>query len=141
MTSERKRSIIILGITMLLGIFIGLLVPGFVHKVDARRNHTAQGPNDHDRDSEHRRKWFVGTVNRIIQPDSAQAHQIKPIAEWASLQIDSIENSANHQMSVLLDSVRSRLQPIVTDEQMKRLEEFDNRAKSSWRGRGHPEKR
>jgi hypothetical protein len=76
----------------------------------------------------------VGTINRIVEPDSLQAGQIKPITEWAVLQIDSIEHSANEQMSDILDSVKSQLRPIITETQMSRLEEFDRKARESWRG-------
>jgi hypothetical protein len=37
-------------------------------------------------------------------------------------------------MSDVLDSVKSELKPLLNDEQWKRLEEFDTKAKSNWRG-------
>lgn len=129
MTSERKKSIIILIATLIFGVLLGLLVPGFTHKLYERGTRETHG---RQYDAEHKKKWFVGTINRIIQPDSLQAKQIKPITEWAAVQIDSLESSANQHMSKVLDSVKSQLKPILTDAQQKRLDEFDAKAKSNW---------
>ena len=141
MTSERKKSIFILCFTLLVGILLGLLVPGFFHKLEARRGHDSPNHGGRAYDSDHKKQWFVGTINRIIEADSVQAKQIRPVTEWAAMQIDSIEQSANRRMSALLDTLRIQLRPIITDAQMNRLEEFDTRAKENWRGRGHPERK
>ena len=86
MTSERRKSILILVATLVVGILIGLLVPGFFHKYRGG-NERARSGRDHGPD--HKREWFAGTIYRVVKPDSAQAKQIKPIAEWASQQIES----------------------------------------------------
>ncbi|HTJ53018.1 MAG TPA: hypothetical protein VL443_26370 [Cyclobacteriaceae bacterium] len=136
MTSERRKSILILSATLLVGIVLGLLVPGFFYKL-GRHDHGGHGRRG-DGPMEHKKDWFVSTIYRVAQPDSAQAKQIKPITHWAAQEIERIETTANHEMSVVLDSVKIQLKPILTDEQRKRLEEFESNAKSHWKGRrGH----
>ena len=130
MTSERKKSLLILSLTLVFGILVGLLLPGFFHKLNQREN---RGHGGRHGDRDHKREWFVGAIYRIVKPDSAQVKQIKPITDWASQRIDSIETSANQQMSSVLDSVRSQLKLILTEDQQKRLAEFDTRAKRNWK--------
>jgi len=136
MTSERRKSIIILAMTLLAGILIGLLVPGFFHKWDKRGKYGDRGHNQQD--MRNKREWFIGTINKIVEPDSLQAEKIQPITSWASIQIDSVESIANQNMSAILDSVKNQLKPILTAEQQKRLDHFDANAKEKWGGIGRP---
>lgn len=133
MTSERKKTILILCATLVVGILIGLLVPGIFHKYRGNRQY---GRGHYDRGSDHKKEWFVGTINRVVKPDSAQARQIKPITDWASQQIEAVEISSNSQMSAILDSVKTQLKPILTAEQQQRLTQFHSKAQGRWRGNG-----
>jgi hypothetical protein len=133
MTSERRKAILILTATLVVGILIGLLVPGFFHKYDGRRH----GRGGRDISPERKKEWFANTIYKIVQPDSVQVKQIKPISEWASQQIEAIEVSSNSQMSAVLDSVKSQLKPILTDEQQQRLVEFHEKAQGRWKGNGN----
>ncbi len=138
MNSERKKAVLTLTGTLIIGIFLGLLVPGLFHKVRERGgDHRGGGRGDRGREPENKKEWFTETIYRIIQPDSSQAKKIKPVTQWASNQIDSLEASSNHGLAAVLDSVKKQLKPVITEEQFKRLDEFDNKAKGHWRGRGH----
>jgi hypothetical protein len=130
MTSERRKSILILCATLIVGILIGLLVPGFFHKYEGRKH----GRGGRDISNEHKKEWFASTIYKIVKPDSAQAKQIKPITDWASQQIEAIEISSNSQMSAVLDSVKVQLKPILTEEQQQRLVEFHEKANGRWKG-------
>ncbi|HOX84048.1 MAG TPA: hypothetical protein PLS08_13545, partial [Chryseolinea sp.] len=111
-------------------------VPGFFHKWDKRGKYGDRGHGQPD--IRNKKEWFIGTINKIVQPDSLQAKQIQPITEWAATQIDSVERMANQNMSTILDSVKNQLKPILTVEQQKHLDHFDANAKEKWRGRGKP---
>jgi Spy/CpxP family protein refolding chaperone len=131
MTNERKKSIIILAITLVVGILMGLLVPGFFHKMETRGRY-----GDRDREQNpNRKREFAGLMNRVLKPDSAQAKQLQPIFAWAAIQIDSVGNQANQRMGVIFDSLKVQMKPILTAEQQKRLEEFEANAKEKWGGR------
>jgi hypothetical protein len=131
MTSERRNSILILCATLIVGILIGLLVPGFVHKYRGGGQH---GRGGRDMGNKSKKEWFASTIYRVVKPDSAQAKQIKPIADWASQQIEAVEVSSNSQMSDILDSVKVQLKPILTEEQQQRLTEFHTKADGRWKG-------
>ncbi len=130
MTSERRKSILILCATLIVGILIGLLVPGLFHKYEGRKH----GRVGRDMGNERKKEWFASTIYRVVKPDSAQAKQIKPIAEWASQQLEAIEVSSNSQMSAVLDSVKVQLKPILTGEQQQRLIDFHAKAQGRWKG-------
>ena len=129
MTTERRKAIITLTATLIIGVLLGMLMPGFVNKL-IDRDHPGRGGRNHD--AEHKKEWFVGTIYRIVKPDSAQAKQIKPITEWASGRIDFIEQSSNQHLAAILDSMKIQLKPLITEEQFKRFSEFDNKARSHW---------
>ena len=132
MTSERRKSILILCATLIVGILLGLLVPGFFHKYRGGQH----GRGGSNRGGGHKKEWFAGTIYRVVKPDSTQAKQIKPITEWASQQIEAAEVESNAKLSAIMDSVKVQLKPILNEEQLKRLDEFDARAKGHWEGRG-----
>jgi hypothetical protein len=132
MTSERRKSILILIATLIVGILIGLLVPGLFHKYEGRKH----GRGGREMSNERKKEWFGRTIYKVVKPDSAQVKQIKPIADWATQQIEAIEVSSNSQMSAVLDSVKTQLKPILTEEQQKRLTEFHKKADGRWKGHG-----
>ena len=131
MTTERIKSIGILAATLIIGIFLGLLVPGLFHKFDRRHTMERGGPMP-----ERKGDWFVHTLNRIVEPTTEQQEKFKPVAAWASARIDSIEQSANFEAKRVLDSVKTQLHPIITEAQWSRLEKFDEQAKANWHGHG-----
>lgn len=130
MNRARMKSIIALIATLAIGIFLGLLIPPVIHRM-TNRNHTQIGPPTGQ--PMHKNRWFVGTLNRVIQPDSVQAQKIKPITDWAAVRIDSIERSANAEMSRVLDSVHTQIMPLITTQQQDRLQNFRTRAQQRWR--------
>jgi hypothetical protein len=136
MNTERKKAILTLTGTLLIGILLGILVPGIVRKVRKEGDHARGNRGGRKMEVENKKEWFTGAIYKIVQPDSNQIRKIKPIAEWASTQIDSIEASSNAGLATVLDSVKKQLKPIITEKQFKRLEEFDSKAKGHWRDRG-----
>ena len=129
MTKERRKAVLILAGTLIIGILIGMLTSGVSHKMRGRGGMPQRGMS-----AEHKSEWFAKTILRIVRPDSNQVAQVRPIAQWAAHRIDSIEAFSNQQLAVILDSVKTQLKPIITDEQLKRLNEFDNKAQDHWRG-------
>ena len=134
MTTERIKSIGILIVTLIVGVFIGLLVPGFFHKVSGRHGQNKGESGTHK--PARKGDWFVHKLNEIVKPDSLQKEKIKPVIAWASSRLDSIEQSANSQASRILDSVKIQLRPIITEAQWSRLEAYDQQAKNKWHRHG-----
>ncbi|MEO7990428.1 MAG: hypothetical protein ABI663_12860 [Chryseolinea sp.] len=132
MTNERKKAIATLGATLIVGILIGVLLPGFLGRLREGGRHPmderGRGRGDDDK-----KAWFAHTIYKIIKPDSAQARKIKPITEWASQQVEQVENKSNQELIKIMDSVKVQLKPIITEEQLKRLDGFSEKAKGHWR--------
>jgi hypothetical protein len=131
MKTERIRSIGILVATLLVGFILGLLTRGVFSKVAGRRDqekHADRGEHERQRKGD----WLVSTIDRVVDPDKEQLEKIKSITSWASVQLDSIEGSANRRAAGILDSVRVRLRPILNDEQWHKFEKFDRKAKDKW---------
>jgi hypothetical protein len=133
MNSERKKAVLMLSGTLIIGILIGTLADALVEKAWHSDHHRGGGRG---MGSGNKKEWFTGTIYRIIEPDSAQVKQIKPITLWASQQIDSLEISSNEKLASVLDSVKKQLKPIISAEQFKRLDEFDSKARGHWRSGG-----
>jgi hypothetical protein len=127
MTTERVKSIGILIATLIIGIFLGLLIPGFYYKATGGHHQITDDNNARKPDD-----WFVQKLNEIVKPDSLQQEKIKPLFSWAGSQLDSVEQSANAQAITILDSVKTKLRSIVTDTQWSRLEKYEQQAKSKW---------
>ncbi|CAN5488809.1 hypothetical protein BH10BAC4_BH10BAC4_25060 [soil metagenome] len=134
MTTERIKSIGILISTLIIGVLLGLLIPGFYHKYNGGHGQSRQEMAGHRPGG--KGDWFANTLNKIVEPDSLQREKIKPVTSWAASRMDSIEQNAHRQAGQVLDSVRTQLRPIITDEQWNRLEKFDQQAKTNWHGRG-----
>src|SRR3954470_21458748 len=138
MTKERMKSIGVLVATLVIGVLLGLLIPGFYHKARGR-NEQQGNRGSHEYANEKRHDWFEQKLTHILGADSTQRDKIKPIATWAAARLESIETSAKLNASHVLDSMKVQLRPIVTDEQMQKLEAFERDAKSKWqmKNRGH----
>lgn len=132
MTTERKKAIATLSITLMVGILIGVLVPGFVGRFREGGKHPME-ERGRGRGGNDKKSWFGHAIYKVLKPDSVQAQKIKPIADWASQQVEQIENTSNQDLITVMDSVKARLKPIITPEQLKRLDGFSERAKGHWR--------
>ena len=124
MTPGRKKAILYLILTLILGILLGSLVPGFFGRF--RKSDRA-----HDR----RRGGLTHLIYRVVRPDSSQAAKIKPMIDQTSGRIDELQNGCNHEVNNLMDSLRIQLQPILSAEQLTKLEGFLNKGKEHWKGR------
>jgi hypothetical protein len=133
MNKERRKSIIIIVITLVFGILLGLLIPATVHKVQRWSN-----AGQRELLKQERKNRFTVKLMRVLEPDSTQRKQIKPSVEWAATRIESIETAANSQIESVLDSLDTRIKPVLSEDQKERLAQFRQRAarKDHRHGRG-----
>ena len=140
MTSDRKKAIFFLCLTLVIGILIGSLVPAFYGRM--RHGNIKQGKDmgDHQKGSRegkptgNREEWLTNTIIRVVKPDSDQVKSIRTITMDATQQISSLEKKSNERMIGILDSMKLKLKPILTEDQNKTLEEFSKKARSRWKG-------
>ncbi|HRI78892.1 MAG TPA: hypothetical protein PLR06_05085 [Cyclobacteriaceae bacterium] len=129
MTSERKKAALFLSITLIVGILIGLLVPSFYWRM--RRDDSKQG---RDQRNSERKIGFEKMIYRIVEADPSQKEKIQPILDATSRKIEGLEKASTERMIVIMDSMKLAIKPILKEEQMKKLEEFSQKARARRRG-------
>lgn len=134
MTPERRKAIIFLSITFILGVLIGTMIPGLYGRM--RHGGFRQGNHMERRDGKptDRKTRFEHMMFKVIKPDSAQAKELRQILAETSGKIEVLQSKSNTRMSEIMDSMKVRIQPILTEEQRKRFDEFSERARARRRG-------
>ncbi len=122
MTPERRKALLIIAATFVGGIIIGALVTGmfarqFYHGRDGGRT---KGKDMRDG----RRGSLTDKIYRVVKADSSQRERMKPIIEQAMTQIDSLEARGDREAKGHLDSLKVKLRPILSSDQMETLEKF-----------------
>ena len=131
MTTDRKKAVLFLSLTLILGILIGSMIPGAVGRMRYRNNMHERSA----REDQGRHNRFTGMIIRVVKPDSDQIKLIRPITEATAARVQELEKISNEKMAQLMDSMRVQLKPILNEEQSKRLDDFGKKAKSRWHRR------
>lgn len=145
MTADRKKAIFFLSLTLIVGIFIGALIPAFFGRFrhhdpremrggrDGGRGGKMERPEKGGRPDAPKHEWLTPVVMRVVKPDSDQVKKIRPLTEKAAARIKELETESNGKMIVIMDSLKLQLRPILTEDQNKKLEDFSSRARKRWR--------
>ena len=133
MTTDKKKAIFYLSIALIIGIFIGTLIPAFFGRMRHREWRDRKGTPDSKKEWVSRHERFTHMIVKLVQSDSVQAQQIKPFVEAAATKMDELEKGSNARMGSIMDSLKLQLKPILSDEQLKRLNDFTGRAHERWK--------
>lgn len=127
MTTDRKKALLYLSLTLIIGILIGTMVPSLIGRI---RHGKPGSPMEraHER-RQHRGDWLVHVIKRVAKPDSAQMDQIRPIVVDTQNKLRTLESRSFERMTQIMDSLKMNLKPILTEEQNKNLEEFSLKAR------------
>ena len=125
MTSERKRALITIMATLIIGILIGALGVGLWNKQS--RGGRPPGGRQHGKEA------FAKKVLSVIEADSVQAYQLRPLINETVAQIDSLQERTNREMKRVIDSFEIKAQPILTEKQLGQLKEFHQRGREKER--------
>jgi|SRR6185295_1191302 len=131
MTTERKKAALFLSITLIIGILIGALVPSFYGRM--RRGDSGHGRGQRGPGSE-RRIGFERTIYRIVEADSSQKKKIQPILDATAIKIELLEKASTERMIGIMDSMKMAMKPVLSEEQMKKFEEFSQKGRARKRG-------
>jgi len=111
--TARTKSTLILIATLGLGIALGSLITGAA--VNRRLDRIAEMRTA---------RGMAFFLERAIQPESeAQREAIRAVLEDAAPAFTEVMRESRERMARLTDSVRSELEPLLTDEQRARLDE------------------
>ena len=112
--STSVRAWLLLGVTLLLGIAIGVLGAGALQERRFARVLDIRRPGG-----------FIEHVQQVIQPTSdAQWAQIRPIVEATAEENAGIRRMHDSAMRATLDSLRARVNPLLDERQRERLARF-----------------
>ncbi len=112
--SPSVRAWLLLGVTLLLGICIGVLGGGALQERRVARVNDIRRPGG-----------FVEHVQDVIRPTSdSQWAKIRPIVESAAMRNASMRHMHDSAMRVTLDSLRAQLNPMLDERQRERLARF-----------------
>jgi hypothetical protein len=117
MTTERKKAILVISITLLVGILIGVLATGMF-----ARHYYRGDRKGFDKEHRESRNSFAEKIYRISHADSSQKKQMQPIVNQTMKVIDMLQKKTGDDVKVLLDSMILNLKPILKADQLKRLD-------------------
>ena len=122
MTPERRKAVLTMAATLVIGIVIGVLITGMF----ARQFYHGRGGNKGQKKEmrEGRRGTLTDKIFKIVEADSSQKKLIRPILDQTMSRLDEVEEKSNNDAYAQLDSLKVKLQPILSTEQMQRLAKF-----------------
>ena len=120
MKPERKRALLIVSATFVIGVMIGSLVTVLI-----LRNTTRQPAAWRQEGKE----AFMKKIVEVAGADSVQARQMRPYMLETMARIDTLQKNADLQVNAVVDSFAVKLTTILTEDQLKRLHEWHQRGK------------
>lgn len=128
MKTERKKAILALSITLVIGIVLGVLGSALVH-------HTLLGKPAPPRNA----RGFIDRVLQVVEADSTQARALRPVLTSTAARLDSLQQNMDHNMGQTVEDLKAQVKPLLRTEQYDRLLNFLERArKQHERERGGP---
>jgi len=121
-----KTSIIIL-ITLLIGVVTGVLIDRTIMRNQFQQKFAGM----------RRPQGMILMLERIIKPDESQYQELREILKRYSQKLHQIGEMSRLEMNTVMDSLKTELDPILTDEQKDRLQSRIERLRSG-RGTGPP---
>jgi hypothetical protein len=129
----KLKSLLIIIVTLILGILLGVLGSGYFRskKMKQVRSYTSV-------------EAFTSRFLKVLEPTEDQKQQIVPIIKKFSKENDKLRKKYRDDFRKLMKDFRDELYPLLTEEQIKRLEEYKPKRRSDddkrgSRGDGRPD--
>ena len=123
MTTERRRAIVTISATLIIGILIGSLTSGlWGRKYYGQRSQ--RGRNEMKMDFENR-------LFKAVDADEAQVKILQPIMAEAMAHVDSLQRKTDNEVRVLLDSLDARMKSVLKDDQYRKFKKFVEKGRDS----------
>jgi hypothetical protein len=123
MTPERKRALLMIGATLIIGILIGALGMGLWSKQSRRGGKSSAAWRQEGKEV------FMQRILKEANADSLQAKQMKPLMLETMASIDSLQKQTDKNVHAVVDSFEEKLKPILREDQLKKLQEFHRRGR------------
>ena len=123
MTPERKRALLMIGATLIIGILIGALGMGLLGKQSRRGGKSSATWRQEGKEV------FMQRILKEANADSLQAKQMRPLMMETMASIDSLQKETDKKVHAVLNSFEEKLKPILREDQLKKLQAFHRRGK------------
>jgi len=123
MTTERRKALLMMGVTFVIGILIGVLGTGFF----ARNFYHGRGSMDKREMPPRSRGNFTEKIFQVVKADSAQVKLMRPILQATMAKIDSLQEAGDRDARAVMADMKQKLVPILKPEQIESLEKFTSR--------------
>jgi hypothetical protein len=120
MTPERKKALLMIIGTLIIGILIGALGTGLIGREMKKR--PGQKPRQN-------KEAFINKIQKVIDATPEQSEKIRPLIEETTNRIDSLEKASQQQVNSIIDSFEKKVEPILSEEQMKKLKDFHRKGR------------
>ena len=127
MTAERKRTMLIIGATLIIGIVIGSLASGLW----GRRYYGQR----HERGRNEMKMDFEQKILKVVDADAQQIIVLEPILKETLAHVDSLQHKTDKEVRILLDSLDNKLKNVLREEQFEKFKKFISKGKNSQRHR------
>ena len=121
MTSERKRALLMIGVTLIVGILIGALSVGLW------TNQSRRGGKPSASWRVEGKEKFMQRILKEANADSIQARQMKPLMLETMERIDSLQTETDKKVHAVVDDFEENLKTVLREDQLKKLQEFHRR--------------
>ncbi len=123
MTTDRKRALLMIGVTLMIGILIGALGVGLWSKQSRRGGKTSASWRQDGKEA------FMQRIIKEANADSMQAKQMKPLMMETMARIDSLQMETDKKVRAVIVSLEEKLKPVLREDQLKKLQEFHRRGR------------
>jgi hypothetical protein len=120
MTRERKKALLLVGATFIVGILIGALGMSLISKQAGR---PAAGSRTGGKEV------LIRKIIDTIEADSAQAEKIRPYILETIARIDSLQEKTNNGLEEALIAFETNVQPILSEQQLEKLRQLHQRSR------------
>jgi flagellar basal body-associated protein FliL len=121
--TPKSRTILIMLAILFVGILIGVFGVAFWHK--QIRN---PSPGEWKK---YGKSAVVKKILTIVEADSAQAKQIRPMLMETFSVVDNLQQETDMKVKVLFDSFEVKVKPILSDQQLEKLRELRRHGKEN----------
>jgi len=123
MTTERKRALLMVGATLIIGILIGALGVGLWG------NQSRRGSKSNASWRQDGKEALMQRILKEANADSVQAKQMKPLMIETMARIDSLQMETDKKVRSVINSFEEDIKPILREDQLKKLQEFHRRGR------------
>ena len=115
MTPERKKALLLISATFIVGVLIGALGMGLIIK----QMHKPSASSQLDR-----KEAVIQKIVDVVEASPSLAGQMRPYILDTIAQIDSLQEHTNQEVDAALIKFQENMKPMLNEQQLEKLREF-----------------